>query len=75
VPLAALGITVDQQALQRFLQHADESNDIFPVAAKVLAVTLLKAARQLHECKEQQGGCAWLCVLGGSTCACSGRLC
>ncbi|GLI60574.1 hypothetical protein VaNZ11_002733 [Volvox africanus] len=48
------GISIDRRALVSFWEHARETNEIFLLAAQVVAVTLLKAARlvQVDELSE-----------------------
>ncbi|GIL65835.1 hypothetical protein Vafri_19475 [Volvox africanus] len=49
------GISVDRRALMSFWDHARETNEVFLLAAQVVAATLLKAAR-LVQVNEQSGG-------------------
>lgn len=51
---AALGVTVDAQAMQRFAQHADKTNDIFHVAARVMATSLVQYLVLLAQQRGQQ---------------------
>ncbi|KAG2493087.1 hypothetical protein HYH03_008750 [Edaphochlamys debaryana] len=44
-----LGVRVDRRALAAFAAHAAETNEIFLLAAQVVASTLLKASRLLSE--------------------------
>ena len=48
------GIKVLRQRIGQFLQHADETNDIFRVAAQVIAMTMLQANALLRQQQEQQ---------------------
>lgn len=50
------GATVNRSALAKFLAHADESNDIFRVAAQVIASTIITADRLLQ--RQAQGEAA-----------------
>jgi hypothetical protein len=43
------GVRVDRAAVARFLEHADGNNDIFRVAAQVVALLLVEADRLLLE--------------------------
>ncbi|KAF8072944.1 ATXR2 [Scenedesmus sp. PABB004] len=43
------GVRVDRGAMARFLEHADETNDIFRVAAQVIACTLVTADALLQQ--------------------------
>ncbi|XP_058220270.1 histone-lysine N-methyltransferase ATXR2 isoform X2 [Rhododendron vialii] len=47
----------DKEALLKFLQHANETNDIFLLAAKVVSFTILKYRKLKASYPEDQGKC------------------
>ena len=57
---ARQGGAADAEAMRGFRAHADATNDIFHVAAQVVAGTLLRARRVLgKECPAASGAGAW----------------
>ena len=53
------GMSVNRGALALFYEHADSTNDVFRLTAKVVAHTLLAAERRLHQQQLEQRGGAW----------------
>ncbi|GIL85141.1 hypothetical protein Vretimale_10792 [Volvox reticuliferus] len=61
------GISIDRRALASFCEHALETNEIFLLAAQVVAATLLKAARLVVVGEQSEGAAAVATAPGPSS--------